>query len=254
MYANTFNYLKMASNHRSIKAVLYPNLLKNNAGTFKAQTITYQTLGIKDICKSLSDKPLAGVDPNAVEYHVRLFLEEMGELLTEGYAINTGYFGATASVKGSFANKNDHFDAKRHAVTFKFTQGVVMRKKAAETQAEILQIASANYGIQQVLDHHTGSENNLLTPSNALKIKGKNVKLIGSHPDVGVYFINETTNERTKLPATDVIINENSRLMIVIPELQPGIYHLEYITQYAGKGTPLLEPRSSTFECPLHVP
>ena len=233
--------------------MLRPNLLKNNVGTYKAQTITNQTLGIKDICKSLSEKPLAGVDPNAVEYHVKLFLEEMAELLAEGFAINTGYFGASASVKGSFKHINDHFDIQRHAVAFKFTQGVVMRKKAAITQAEILPVVSAGHGIQQVLDHHTGSENNLLTPSNALKIKGKNMKLIGSHPDVGVYFINETSGECTKVPATDVVLNENSRLMIVIPELLPGTYRLEYITQYAGKGKPLLEPRSSTFERPLHV-
>jgi len=243
----------MAANHHSIKALLYPNLLKNNEGTFKAQTITSQTLGIKDICNSFCRKNGTGVDPNAMEYHVKLFLEEMGELLADGFAINTGYFGALASVKGSFAYKNDNFDAKRHAVSFKFTQGALMRKKASETQAEILHIASANYGIQHVLDHHTGSENNLLTPSNALKIKGKYVKLIGTHPDVGVYFINETTSERIKVPATDVVINENSRLLIVIPQLQPGLYHLEYITQYAGKGTPLLEPRSSIFVCTLHV-
>jgi len=243
----------MAANHQTIKAVLYPNLLKNNEGTFKAQIITEKTLGIKEICKSLSDKPGTGVNSDAMEYHVRLFLEEMGELLAEGFAINTGYFAATASIRGSFNNKNDQFESERHSVTFKFSQGSVMRNKAAKTQAEILHITSAKYGIQQVVDNHTGSENNLLTPSNALKIKGVNLKLVGSHPDVGVYFINEATGERTKVPATDVITNENSRIMIVIPDLQPGSYRLEYITQYAGSAIPLTEPRSSTFALTLQV-
>jgi hypothetical protein len=243
----------MSSNHHTIKAVLYPNLLKNNEGTFKAQTITHQTLGIKDICQSLCSKPKTAVDSNAMEYHVRLFLEEMGELLADGFAINTGYFAATASIRGSFNSKHDTFDKKKHTITYKFTQGSVLRKKAAETEAEILHIACANYGIQQVVDNHTGSENNLLTPSNALKIKGINLKLVGSHPDVGVYFINEATCERTKVPATDVITNENSRLMIVIPDLQPGSYRLEYVTQYAGSTIPLAEPRSSTFASTLLV-
>jgi len=248
-----FNLRIMDANHHTIKAVLYPNLLKNNEGTYKAQTITEQTLGIKDICSSFCSKPGTGVDPDAMEYHVRLFLEEMGELLAEGFAINTGYFAATASIRGSFNSKHDTFDKEKHAVTYKFTQGSVLRKKAAETHAEILHITSTRYGIQYVVDNHSGSENNLLTPSNALKIKGINVKLVGSHPDVGVYFINETTGERTKVPATDVVINENSRLMIMIPDLQSGSYHLEYITQYAGSAIPLAEPRSSTFAPTLQV-
>lgn len=162
----------MISIHRKIKAVLLPNRLKNNEGKFKAQTIAYQTLGIKDVCQSLCNKPGTGANPDAMEYHVRLFLEEMSELLADGYAINTGYFEAAASIRGSFNFKHDKFDTDRHSVSYKFSQGAVMRKKALTTEAEIVYVASNNFGIQHVVDNHTGSENNLLTPSNALKIKG----------------------------------------------------------------------------------
>ena len=243
----------MASQHRKIKAVLYPNLLKNNAGKFKAQIISYQTLSIKDICKSLCSKPGIGANPDAIEYHVRLFLEEMSELLSDGYAINTGYFEAAASIKGSFDFKNDKFDADRHSVSYKFSQGAVMRKKGLTTEAEILHVATNNFGIQHVLDNHSGSEDNLLTPSNALKIKGIKIKLAGIHPDVGVYFINETTGERTKVPPTDVLTNQNSQLMVMIPELQPGLYRLELLTQYAGSTILLAEPRCTTLAPLLHV-
>lgn len=243
----------MSINHHRIKAVLLPNQLKNNEGTFKAQTIAYQTLGVKDICKSLSKKPGTGVDPDAVAYHVSLFLEEMSELLCDGFAINTGYFAAAASIRGSFGSKHDKFDKEKHAVTYKFTQGTVLRKKASETQAEILHISGSSYGIQHVLDNHSGSINDLLTPSNALKMKGVKLKLVGTHPDVGIYFINETTGERTKVPAFDVVINQNSQLVVVIPELQPGSYRLEHITQYAGSNIPLAEPRTSTFAPTLRV-
>ncbi|MDD4990637.1 MAG: DUF4469 domain-containing protein [Paludibacter sp.] len=128
-----------------------------------------------------------------------------------------------------------------------------MRKKASTTEAEIVYVASNNFGIQQVVDNHTGSENNLLTPSNALKIKGIKIKLVGTHPDVGVYFINETTGERTKVPAYDIVTNLNSQLMVIIPELQPGCYRLEHITQYAGSAILLAEPRTSTFAPTLQV-
>lgn len=244
----------MAANHHKIKAVLYPNRLKNNTGTFKAQTIAYQTLGIKDVCQSFCNKPGTGANPDAMEYHVKLFLEEMSELMADGYAINTGYFEAAASIRGSFYFKHDKFDADRHSVTYKFSQGTVMRKKASTTEAEILHVASNNFGIQHVVDNHTGSENNLLTPSNALKIKGIKIKLVGTHPDMGVYFINETTGERTKVPACDIVTNMNSQLMIMIPDLQPDSYRLELLTQYAGSTIPLAEPRSTIFAPILHVP
>jgi DNA-binding domain/Domain of unknown function (DUF4469) with IG-like fold len=243
----------MSTNHHSIKAELYPNLLKNNRGTFKAQTIAYQTLGIKDVCNSVSKKPGTGIDADAMEYHVRLFLEEMAELLADGFAVNTGYFAASATVRGSFNNKRDNFDSERHSVTFKFSQGALLRKKAAETQAEILHVVSNRYGIQSVKDNHSHSENELLTAGNALHIKGLKLKLSGNHPDVGVYFISETTGERSKVPTTDVLINQNNHLLIVIPDLKPDTYRLKHITQYAGSTTPLAEARSTTFAPILRV-
>ena len=243
----------MATNHHKIKAMLYPNRLKNNGGTFKAQTIADRTLGIKDICNSLSNKPGTGLAPDAVEYHVRQFFEEMSELLSDGFAINTGYFAATASVRGSFNSKSDQFDAERHGVTFKFTQGSVLRKKAVETHAEILHGISMNYAIHNVKDSRSGSENDLLTPGNNLHINGLKLKLTGMHPDVGVCFVSETTGERTKVPAMDVVINQNNRLLIMIPDLQPGSYRIEHTTQYAGNSIPLAEPRSTTFVRTLRV-
>ena len=162
----------METHHQTIKAELYPNPLKNNEGTFKAQTITYQTLGIRDICNSLCNKPGTGIDPDTLEYHVRLFLEEMGELLTNGYAVNTGYFTAGATIKGSFNSKNENFEPEKHGVTFKFTQGALLRKKAEETRAEILHVESANYGIQNVMDTYSGSENDRITPGNILHLTG----------------------------------------------------------------------------------
>ena len=92
-----------------------------------------------------------------------------------------------------------------------------------------------------------------MTPNSPLKISGIKLKLTGSHPTVGVYFVNQTTGERTKVDSTDIVVNLNNQLMVMIPDLQPGSYCIEHVTQYAGKGTPLLEPRTSTFVRTLQV-
>ncbi|HEY5508768.1 MAG TPA: DNA-binding domain-containing protein [Paludibacter sp.] len=244
----------MSSNqHHQIKALLFPNLLKNNKGTFKAQVIASQARGIKDICNSFCNKRSSGLDPETLEYHVRLFLEEMSELLDDGVAINTGYFAATPTIKGSFNSKSDKFDAEKHRVTYKFSQGALLRKRAAKVEAEILHGTSANFGFMRVKDIYSGSLNDLLTPGRNLKFEGTKLKLCGTHPDVGIYFISKTTGQRTKVPSKNMITNQNKNLLILTPVLQPDSYRLEHITQYAGKGTLLNEPRSTMLTQILQV-
>lgn len=243
----------MSNNHQEIKALLYPNLLKNNTGTFKAQVITKKAQSIKDICNSHCSKSRSGVHPDTMEYHVRLFLEEMSDLLDEGFGINTGYFVAVPTIKGPFDNKNDKFDIARHNVTYKFSTGSLLRQRSSNIQAEILHVNYNGYGIQQVKDTYSNTSNDLLTPGGAFKIKGQKIKLTGAHPDVGIYFISEITGHRTKVTQASIITNQNNNLIILIPDLQPDSYRLEVITQYAGKGSPLNEPRSITQESILRV-
>jgi len=248
-----FKFIYMSSDHHPIKALLYPNLLKNNSNKFKAQVIIKEALSIKDICDSHCSKAASGIHPDAMEYHVKLFLEEMSNLLDEGFGINTGYFVAAPTIKGSFDSKNDKFDLARHNVTYKFSTGSLLRERASDIKAEILHVNYSGYGIQQVNDIYSNTSNDLLTPGGGLKIKGKKIKLTGAHPDVGIYFISETTGQRTKVTQVSMITNQNNNLVILIPYLQPDSYRLEVITQYAGKGSPLNEPRSITQESILRV-
>jgi nucleoid DNA-binding protein len=239
--------------HRTIKAILHPNPLKSANGTYLARISKYNTLSIKDICNLFRSKYNTSINPDTMEYYVKLFLDEMSEQLENGHKINTGYFTACASVRGAFQGRTDNFDKERHRVIYKFSTGHLLRKRAAETQAEILNIIPISYGIQQVFDTFSNSENDLLTPGKVLKIKGEKVKLVGDNPDVGVYFMHIPTGEHIKVLACDVIQNQNARLMVVVPELTPGNYQLEIQTQYAGKGVPLNKPRTTTFADVLRV-
>jgi nucleoid DNA-binding protein len=239
--------------HRTIKAILHPNPLKSAKGTYLARISKYNTLSIKDVCNLFRSKYNASLNPDTMEYYVKLFFDEMSEQLENGHKINTGYFTACASVKGSFKDKTDNFDKERHRVIYKFSTGHILRKRAAGTQAEILNIIPMSFEIQRVVDTFTNSENDLLSPGKVLKINGQKVKLVGDDPDVGVYFIPADTGEHIKVLACDVIQNQNARLMVVVPELTPGNYQLEIQTQYAGKGVPLTKPRTTTFTYVLRV-
>ncbi len=247
-------YNRMKKNPYRIKALLYPSPFKNSAGPYLARTTLYGTYGITEICKSFCSKSGNQVKSDTMEYHARLFLEELAELLTNGHYINTGYFSAGATVKGSFLNKLDKYDNNRHKVSYTFSQGHLMKKRSTQTSVEILShITPIHFGINFVTDCVTGSKNDVLTPGRNLIIKGLKIKLTGDHADVGLCFINQSTGERIQVMPKEIIMNHHNRLMIIIPELIPGRYQLELTTQYSGNNIPLVKPRIDTFGYTLQV-
>ncbi len=106
--------------------------------------------------------------------------------------------------------------------------------------------------ILQVTDVKSGSVNDLLTPGRNLKIAGSKIKVTGEDPSVGVFFVNVVTQARTKVEASDIVTNNPSEVMVVIPELAAGTYAIELLTQYSGSQT-LKEPRTATLDKQLTV-
>jgi len=102
------------------------------------------------------------------------------------------------------------------------------------------------------MDVKTGSVNDLLTPNRNLRIKGYKLKLAGDNPAVGVFFVNQTTSERIKVDATEIVTNNPVELIIITPELAAGTYLLEVVSQYSGNSF-LKEPRTSAFDKVLTV-
>jgi hypothetical protein len=107
----------------------------------------------------------------------------------------------------------------------------------------------------QVEDKKTGSVNDLLTPGRNLKITGQKIKVAGDKPGVGILFRSMDDPESTyPVAADDIIINNPSEVMIVIPELIADTYKLEITTQFsANKRHLLIEPRTAVFDKILQV-
>jgi hypothetical protein len=114
-------------------------------------------------------------------------------------------------------------------------------------------VAEIGTVIARVTDVKTGSVNDLLTPDRNLKISGYKLKIAGDDSANGVFFIDENGN-RTQVDPTDIVSNNPSELMIIIPSLSQGTYHLEITTQYGGNTkTFLKEPRTTVFDRILTV-
>ena len=238
--------------HR-IKAYLYENLLtKDNPNDFIARTASERSLNVQQICDAAVSRGGADVSAAAMEHAVALFLKEMAYQLCDGFSVNTGYFTASTQIRGVFDSPVETFNPDKHNILFQFNQGERLRAEIQNIEVEILGLADSASAILQVTDIKSGSIDDLLTPGRNLRIIGNRIRLAGDNPANGIFFVDADTGARKAVEPVDIVMNNPSMLMVVIPDLVPGKYKLELVTQFTA-GTPLKEPRTIVFEKGLTV-
>ncbi|MGV4470621.1 DUF4469 domain-containing protein, partial [Ornithobacterium rhinotracheale] len=100
----------------------------------------------------------------------------------------------------------------------------------------------------------TGKSDGTLTKGKNAEIKGTYLKIAGEDPKNGVTFKNLDNQKETKLPAENVVLNEPSRLLILVPaDLANGNYELRVTTQFSSGSTLLKEPRTETLNIPIVI-
>ena len=77
----------------------------------------------------------------------------------------------------------------------------------------------------------------------SVEIWGKNIKVVGSHPSVGIELINKNGNN-IRIAENKIIVNKPSKLILLLPnDLPEGTYTLVITTQYSPGSTLLKNPR-----------
>lgn len=242
----------MATILHRVKAYLYDNPLTEKPDDYTARVSSERSLDINQICESAASRGGADISSSAMQHGVSLFMKEMAYLLCDGYSVNTGYFTASPLIKGVFSNSQETFNAEKHALLFQFNQGDILRGELSSVEIEIMGVADTALNILQVTDVKTGSVNDLLTPNRDLKINGSKIKVSGEKEVNGVYFVNQTSDESTKVDPSDIVTNNPSELIIVIPELAAGTYKLQVTTQF-NRPALFKEPRTVIFDKVLTV-
>ena len=176
----------------------------------------------------------------------------MAYQLCDGYSVNTGYFTASTQIRGVFNSPTETFNSQKHSILFQFNQGEKLRSEIPNIEINVLGVADPSAAILQVKDIKTGTLNDLLTPERNLRITGSKIKIAGDNPAVGVYFIDTVTQARTAVDPSDMVTNNPSELIVIIPALPSGSYTLEVVTQFAV-GSLLKEPRTASFDKVLTV-
>jgi len=243
----------MANILHKVKANLYPNLLTEDPNDYVARVISERTLNISDVCKVAVSRGGAPTTAEAMEHNVNLFLKEMGYQLSDGFSINTGYFTASTLIRGVFNIPTETFNTDKHSILYQFNQGDLLRKELPNITVEITGIGDSSITVTEVIDVKTGSVNDVITPNRNLRIKGYKLKLAGDNRGVGIFFVNQATQEPTKVEPSDIVNNNPAELIIVTPPLPAGTYTLEVYSQYTGSAALLKAPRKATHDKILTV-
>jgi hypothetical protein len=85
---------------------------------------------------------------------------------------------------------------------------------------------------------------------------GSKLKILGWSEANGVYFLNQESQAKIKVDASDIVTNNPSELIIIIPSLEAGAYKVGVTTQYSSGNSNkqlLKEPRTAVFEKILTV-
>ncbi|MRM82781.1 DNA-binding domain-containing protein [Riemerella anatipestifer] len=236
----------------TLKAWLRPNLLtKDDPNDFVAVPLLGGSLGITEIIEALKKEGMEIQTETAVDIITR-FNRKASELALNGYSVNTGLVYMRPAIKGVFYDKT--WDKEKHSVYVNVNQGTDLRKAANDTKVEILGEQSSPMSVFSITDKTTGKADGTLTKGKNAEIKGTYIKIDGNDPKNGIVFKNLDTQNEVKLAKDNIVLNEPSRVLILVPaDLETGNYELSITTQRSSGNALLKDPRTEILATPVVI-
>ena len=232
------------------KNVLKAWLVDNTVTTDNKTDKIFQLETTRSVDKELIlDRMVAknpGVRRETMSLGIELYEEVIAEALMNGESVNTGLFRGVAQFRG--VAKNNAWDPAKDRIYVSFTQGKAIRTAIQDTTVDVLGVRPTNFYIGSGQDAATRATDFSATAGRNYMFYGKNIAVYGTDPSVGVKLTDEEGTE-TKLTEDMIVVNEPSRLVILIPSgLEDGEYTLTVTTQFKGSSnTDLLKtPRSTS--------
>jgi hypothetical protein len=234
-----------------LKAWIRKNNLTEYPNDYSALVSTRVSVGVAEVVDELVSEGMEIKRETAIDIITR-FNRKSAELVVSGHNVNTGLVYMRPVITGVFYDKT--WDAEKNPVYVAINQGADLRAAIANTTVEILSIQPDPIEIVSLTDTTTGKTDGTLTKGRNAEMKGSYLKVVGENPDCGISFRNTATKDITKLATSDIVLNEPSRLLILVPTgLVAGEYELSVTTQFTGGGAVLKQPRTIIFGIPVVI-
>jgi hypothetical protein len=241
----------MATIVREIKAWLKENRLTSDPSDYTATVDSAGSVTMDDIIEELKQDGME-LNPATVKDVITRYNNKCIDLVLLGYSVNTGLVHMRACIRGVF--HNNVWDAKIHSIYVTISQSKMLRDAIAQVIVKILGVHPEPIAIYTLTDLFTGSTDGTVTRRFNAEIKGTYIEITGDDPECGIYLFNEGRQTDYKLPNEYIVLNEPSRILILIPEdLEPETYQLRIVTQYMKSNKKLKQPRSVVYSLPVIV-
>lgn len=236
---------------KTLNARLKKNVLTDDPNDFVAIVQSKGNAVLSDIIDELVAEGMEIKRETAIDV-VSRFNRKAADLALSGYSVNTGLVYMRPVIKGTFYDKV--WNAENNSVYITINQGIDLRNAVAETVVEITGELSDPLELLGVTDSTTGKTDGTLSRGRNAELKGSYLKIAGDNTECGISFMNTANKTITKLSPGDIVINEPSRLLILVPAtLAPGEYQLSITTQFSGGANLLKQPRNISYDTPIII-
>lgn len=185
-----------------------------------------------------------GLHRQTIQHVVELHNSTVTDLLLAGFSVNTGLFHAVVQLTGLL--EDGAWNPKVNGMYISMVQGKVLRDGLEDTTVKILGEKSDAAFISGGQDVATRATDGKVTPGRNYTIRGRNIKVMGTDPTVGIYLVDSEGTKR-KLDKDMIALNNPSDVIILLPtDLAEGTYELQLITQYSSGGKELKTPHLLT--------
>ena len=236
---------------KTLRAWIRKNQLTEDPNDYMASAVVNGSIGINDIVDELQNEGMELKRETVIDI-VSRFNRKAADLVLSGYNVNTGLVYMRPVIKGVFYDKT--WNPQLNSVYVAINQGLDLRNAVAETVVEILGEQADPLEILSLTDTTTGKTDGTLTKGRNAELKGSYLKITGDNPDCGIAFRNIATQTVSKLAPGDIVLNEPSRLLVLVPAtLEAGEYELSVTTQFTGGNTLLKAPRTVVLSLPVII-
>ncbi|MEQ9439683.1 MAG: DUF4469 domain-containing protein [Cyclobacteriaceae bacterium] len=218
-----------------MKYYLVDNPLTPDPTDYRAETKHDKVYTLADLQEMITHRSVGLTDSQ-----VASVLEELAVAivfsLRKGGKIITPLFKITPTVAGVFTSRQDAFDRSRHHININLTAGSRLKRVAEQIDPVKVNAPMSAPVITEVFDKASGTTDEQLTPRKIARLYGTSLKFDENDPQQGIYLIQLSNKQETKVDTTDVIDNVNSKLTFQLPDVLPdGEYTIEVRTDVGFK-------------------
>lgn len=220
-------------------------------------------LNLDDLAAEVAALSTRQEDPEDIARIGRQLMQRMMWFLSAGYSISlpVGYFRPTAQGVFMESELNESIDRSRLTLGVAYSMSDDMRQALADAEIDV-EVQKVVTGPQlytvvsgQDAEHPeavTKGEGVPVSAGQTCVIKGKNIKVGGTGPEIGVTLtrVDGSTGTTYFFPTTQLYPNGRTRVGFVLPADAPegSVWSVKLCTQLGSSGQLLKEPRTTVMD------